>query len=740
MKKFLNILVILSIFFVSCKMEYDVLKRDSNIESISVDTSAAKKSSYVVSESFDPTGIKVIAHNTDGTIQELDLSQVTFENFSSEEANEALPVTVKYQDFTATFNVCVKENEIVELRVVQKPKKLHYKKSEGYSQDNLELDGLIVEGLDLLGKKTILDEKEYSVLNFSVNNAINGINTLSIVYNKNQKAKSASLLIFFDDLEVSSVTISQKPYKTTFLVGTEIPDYSGLSVVVNTDRSLYEDYYYSIIPSDISNLTVGKHEIEIWVNDQKASFEIEIVDEYLAGITIDEDYKNVLFYVGDKVELISRLKIYEKYVDKNGIETSRKEQITTSTYLNLKRDNKVLKYSYNKVCQFEQATEIMVDNEPQNVQLTKTGKNTIYFYYRFTDINNKVMTVTYPLELIVGDSQLESITANWSGNGYPLGVKPDNSHPEYGKWEITGKLKNADSITIPAESCTYMFTNDDYNNPSLLAGNSAEVLITYEPVATQKLTCKHNVSITSPIPKGIKIKPKNENQVNLFRDKSYNFSEYFNVYKTFEYISAEEKLHDVELTAIYDKSGLEENNEKETNGFIYAIIDNFSDYYPVNFISKFNDKLSINFTQSTSYEDLNSITSGKDFKYNEFPDKLPFYINHVNLKEEKEYLIFTGILKTKAVGDQDIETKIKVSQLSCDKSKIKASELNDIKKQIYREYKGANNNVIKIKIKENYISYTYDEKLHIYTFWDTRIGKNMYTLSIENEDESGGQS
>lgn len=733
MKKFLNVLVILSLFLVSCKMDYDVLKRESNIESISVDTSAAKKSSYVVSESFDPTGLKVIAHYTDGTTQEVDLSQVTFENFSSEKANAALPITAKYLEFTTTFEVCIKENEIVKIEVIQTPHKLHYQQN-----DSPEYEGLLVVGVDKLQKRRVLKEDEYAVTNFGYSNAnAAGNNQLTISYNKNPEIKDF-FIIFFDDWMINKVKVTE-PSKKVYIKGQQKLQDIEVKVKKNNEENYVSltSMQYSIEPGDFTLLEARKDQVvTVWVNEQSDSFKVDIVDTYVSGIEVDKEfYKNTAFFDGEEITFFNTFIFFEKLEKTDDIENVRGDKITEQFLID---NNSELKCKYN-------GKETNIDKNDSKIKLTGTGIQTLEFLYTFYDIKtNKNITVSSFIEIFVGKSELSSISATWNGNGYPLGVTPDNSNPDkYGVWTITGKLKNNNSITIPVESCKYEYTEDPIKKYFVDNKTEFTVKVTYtvpdsENSGNRKVySCTFDkVSIKKPTQNGIRIEATDKyNKDKCFRDQfEYKFSDYFDVYKTYDvetsiiedndYLAFKNKLivSSPSFTIIYDKSELTFGTNNKSDGIISVTSGDFMDYYNVSFASKRPQSIDVFIENDVIEEDIKKVS----FKYqlNDGGTKRDITNDYITITQEinneNKEIQFSPNFKVKCFSDETFKiNSIKPEDsLDCqfkgDKLKYKDGEIKT-SYTLYRQYKiGSNTLKIKLdtnsyevgKIKENTITFT----------------------------------
>lgn len=84
-----------------------------------INISIYPKVEYYVGESFDPTGLKVqLVSNNNQASSFVDASKLEISGFDSSVPNDAVVITVKYQEFTTQFTVRVKERPEDEPTVV----------------------------------------------------------------------------------------------------------------------------------------------------------------------------------------------------------------------------------------------------------------------------------------------------------------------------------------------------------------------------------------------------------------------------------------------------------------------------------------------------------------------------------------------------------------------------------------------------------------------------------------------
>ena len=142
------------------------------LESISI-TAAPNKTSYIVGEKLDTTGLKVMANYSDNTSNAV--TDYTVTGFNSNNAGQQT-ITVTYKDMAATFTVTVRGKNLTGIGVQSQPAKLEYVQGSG----ELDVTGGVVQlTYDVGGNQTIPMTKEM-VSGF--NNMLPGTQTLTVSY------------------------------------------------------------------------------------------------------------------------------------------------------------------------------------------------------------------------------------------------------------------------------------------------------------------------------------------------------------------------------------------------------------------------------------------------------------------------------------------------------------------------------------------------------------------------------
>lgn len=489
MKK-LSILLsmVLNLLFLSCDMGLEEIRRENKLEYITVNATEAKCLEYNIKQKFDPTGIKVLGHYSDNSVKEEDTRLVTFEGFCSEEANESLPVKVFFEGKETSFNIKILESKITSIYIDQKPDKLFYNLG-----DSLELTGLCV--IAVYSNDTIaqLQEDDYEIVGF--NSTKYGESAVNIRL-KSDISITTTFTVYIRNYNIEELNISQEPDRKIYMKGEEL-NLKGLIVTAKTsaggsDMTLNPEEYL-VTPSDITNIEPQDEvEIKVSVNNKSTSFKIKIVEAYVVGAIVTkknetEELKNdsYMYYVGEIFDL------HEKYDFYEWLSNGTPGQAITKDLLN------------NLKCDFD------------GQEIKEIGIKTISVDYTFIDVQtNADKTYTINFDIFASDSKLDGIDASWSdeegGTGYPLGITPDNSNPEYGKWTITGKFTDKNQkMEISPEFCIFKYKTDPKKEEIYKEADKFKyypvVISFYDTRSGKTFLCEKDVKVIPPILVSVKL-------------------------------------------------------------------------------------------------------------------------------------------------------------------------------------------------------------------------------------------
>ena len=252
------------------------------LQSIEI-TTPPSKTSYIVGENFDKTGMVVKAKYSDGTSKEI--TDYTIKNGTNLEEGQS-SITVEYNWKTATQEIEVKAKEpekaITSINVKAKPTKTEYIQNK----EELDLTGGIIEAIYNDGSKTNVPMNSSDVIVSGFNNKVLGKNTITVEYEK--KTAQFDIEIKAEEQKpsvektITAISIKTKPAKTEYIQNKEQLDLTGGSIEVTySDGSKTE---ISMLSNDVTisgfdNKALGKNTITITYKEKTAQFDIEIKEE-----------------------------------------------------------------------------------------------------------------------------------------------------------------------------------------------------------------------------------------------------------------------------------------------------------------------------------------------------------------------------------------------------------------------------------------------------------------------------
>lgn len=231
------------------------------VTSISIEENPTK-TNYVVGQTFDPTGMKVVAHYSDNTKKVI--TDYTIDKtgpLSLKDTN----ITISYQGFKATVKITVVDVATVGIEVTTNPTKLNYKVGEKFDST-----GMVVSLVKNNGEKEVVTGYSIDV----------GERELTLEDNHvviSYQGFEVSLNIVVSEASLLRIEITSQPTKVNYFVG-ETFDPAGLEVKAYFDNGKEEvvtAYTYNTNP-----LTLKDNAIVINYGGKEASITITVEQKY----------------------------------------------------------------------------------------------------------------------------------------------------------------------------------------------------------------------------------------------------------------------------------------------------------------------------------------------------------------------------------------------------------------------------------------------------------------------------
>ena len=180
------------------------------------------KTTYVVGETFDPTGMKITGRRNDNT--KVAITDYTYDKTEPLTLADTT-VTITYEGLTTTLNITVVEESLERIEVTTNPTKMSYLVGETFDPT-----GMVVSTVTNKGTKKALEASEYSYDKTEPLTLAD--TTVTITY---QETYTATLTISVSEAQLVEIKVTTQPTKTTYKQG-EVFDPTGMVVT-----AVYED-------------------------------------------------------------------------------------------------------------------------------------------------------------------------------------------------------------------------------------------------------------------------------------------------------------------------------------------------------------------------------------------------------------------------------------------------------------------------------------------------------------------
>lgn len=242
------------------------------VTGISVEVSPTK-TKYVVGETFDPTGMKIVAVYNDNTKK-----VITDYTYDKKEplTLEDKTVTIKYENFETTVSIIVEEEAISGIKVTKLPEKLAYIPGEAFDPKGIEVSTITNSGT--------LEVVDSSKLTFEGGEALTLETTeVLVMYNE---IMSTSIPVFVSESRLTKIEVTRQPNIKNYVTGQRF-DTVGMEVTAT-----FEDESKTVIDNSRLNidktdpLTLEDTKVTITLGGFKAVVDITIT-EAVTTVNVD---------------------------------------------------------------------------------------------------------------------------------------------------------------------------------------------------------------------------------------------------------------------------------------------------------------------------------------------------------------------------------------------------------------------------------------------------------------------
>ncbi|MBU3819355.1 MAG: bacterial Ig-like domain-containing protein [Candidatus Faecalibacterium intestinavium] len=275
---------------------------------LTVDAGSAR-TEYFVGETFDPTGLTLTAHYSNGTTQPVNIDDVTWTP-AGELTADTTKITLTYQDKTAEVPVTVQKVEIDELVVSEGPTKTVYFVGDTFSIAGLTLTATYNNN----DTNTIAiesgDDAEAKGVTWSTNGNFNtaGEKTITVSY----QGKSQTFTVTVKEPKVVSIALSGWPEDKTFVVGQSF-DPTGLTLTATYDDPKKENDEITITSAEQAKqlgvgwtpqgaLNISTTQVTLTYQGQTATVEVQVVPVAVSEIQVSQNPTKTSYVVGQSFD------------------------------------------------------------------------------------------------------------------------------------------------------------------------------------------------------------------------------------------------------------------------------------------------------------------------------------------------------------------------------------------------------------------------------------------------------
>ena len=376
-------------------------------------SSPPTKTSYIVGQDFDKTGMVVKAKYANGTSEII--TNYTITN-GTKLAKGQTNVIISYQGKTATQAIKVEENSLKSITVKTPPTKIEYFAGEEFEKKGMEIEANFVDGT----KKLVTD---YTIIDGET--LKQGQKSVTISY----QGKTVSQQITVKANSVLKIEIIENAKKLNYVVGQNF-DSTGMKVKATYENGLEKEIKNYTI-KDGKNLKEGQKTVTIEFEGKTATQSITVVAKSITEIKIKTMPKKIE-YLQNKEELDLTGGVIEiSYNDgtKEYIQMTSNE-IEVTGFDNKEIGTKTIKLTYKgKTTQFNVNVKEEPKPENSNFDNMKGNLTQIKAYY-FTDKTKEEYIV---LNIETSDIVKSTVNDNMEYYYYLSSSKQENNITDWVK-------------------------------------------------------------------------------------------------------------------------------------------------------------------------------------------------------------------------------------------------------------------------------------------------------------------
>ena len=258
---------------------FNITVSEATLTSITI-TAFPGKLTYEVGDTFDTTGMTVIASYNNKTTQDVTES-VTISELDMSTAGIKV-VTVTYSGMTASFNIKVNTPTLVSISVTKNPNKITYVAGEKFDTTGMQVTAVY--------NNNYTTDITASVAVSRPDMTTPGTKTVTVSYG----GKTAEFTITVLEPELTGISIIRNPTKVLYFTD-EVFSSAGIYAAAMYSNGTNKDVTSSVTVSQPDMSTAGVKQVIVTYEGKSASFNITVNQASAASITVTAPAKTSYF-------------------------------------------------------------------------------------------------------------------------------------------------------------------------------------------------------------------------------------------------------------------------------------------------------------------------------------------------------------------------------------------------------------------------------------------------------------
>ena len=273
------------IIFAGQRTEFNINVTEAAATGISI-TQYPSKVTYFIGETFDPSGIIVMAAFSDGSTRDV-TNSVSYTQPDMTAAGEK-EITVTFGNVSSSFNITALDIEVTAIAITQFPDKLEYNAGDEFTYSGIAVTADFSDGTssDVTGSITVAQPDMLTP----------GVKAVIVSYGG--KTAEYNITVIENAIQTVSISVANEPAKTYYNVG-DVFSSEGLIVTAIFSDGSTKDVTDSVTISEPDMNTTGTYDVLLSYDGSSTSYKIYVTAAELISITVEQPPEKTEYYLGE---------------------------------------------------------------------------------------------------------------------------------------------------------------------------------------------------------------------------------------------------------------------------------------------------------------------------------------------------------------------------------------------------------------------------------------------------------